>query len=287
MHYKQYKSILSPHNGMNIYRGCSHGCIYCDSRSKCYQMQHDFEDIEVKKNAPEMLEQELKRKRKPCMIGTGAMTDPYIPLELELCHTRRCLEIIDRYGFGISIQTKSKLILRDLDLLKSINEKAKCVVNITLTTFDEDLCRILEPNVCTTRERFEVLKIMRDNSIPTVVWLCPILPYINDTEENLRGILDYCAEAKVWGIINFGIGMTLRDGDREYYYDALDKNFPGLRWKYQKKYGYSYEVSSPNNGKLMPIFREECRKHGIVYGNDAVFRFMSEFPQKSEQLRLF
>lgn len=136
MHYKEYKHILSPQNGMNIYRGCSHGCIYCDSRSTCYQMQHDFEDIEVKTNAPEILEREQRSRRKRCMIGTGAMTDPYIPLELEVGYTRRCLEVIDKYGFGLAIQTKSNLILRDLELLKSINSKAKCVVQITLTTYD-------------------------------------------------------------------------------------------------------------------------------------------------------
>jgi DNA repair photolyase len=168
------------------------------------------------------------------MIGTGAMCDPYMHLENELKHTRRCLEIIEKYGFGLSIQTKSNRILNDLELLKRINEKSKCVVQMTLTTYDEDLCRIIEPHVCTTKERFEVLKIMRDNCIPTVVWLCPILPFINDTEDNIRGILDYCIEAGVYGIICFGMGLTLRAGDREYYYAKLDEHFPGLKQKYQK-----------------------------------------------------
>lgn len=287
MHYKQYKSILSPHNGMNIYRGCSHGCIYCDSRSKCYQMQHDFEDIEVKTDAPGMLEQELRRKRKPCMIGTGAMTDPYIPLEFTLGYTRKCLQIIDKYGFGIAIQTKSAGILRDIDLLKSINKKAKCVVQMTLTTFDETLCKIIEPNVSTTKERFETLKILRDNGIPTVVWFSPLLPFINDTEENLRGISAYCAEAGVRGILNFGIGVTLREGDREYFYAALDKHFPGLKQKYHQKYGYAYEIRSDNNDFLMKIFYGDCKKYGIIYDNNEIFRFMREFPEKNQQLSLF
>ena len=200
MHYKTYKTILSPQNGMNLYRGCTHGCIYCDSRSRCYQMTHDFEDVEVKTDAPAMLEAELRRKRRPCMIGPGAMSDPYMPLEAELRYTRHCLEVIDKYGFGLAIQTKSDLILRDLDLLKSIHQKAKCVVQMTLTTYDEDLCRRLEPQVCTTKARVEVLKTMRDHGIPTVVWLCPLLPFINDTEENLRGILEYCAQAGVCGV---------------------------------------------------------------------------------------
>ena len=226
MHFKEAKTILSSKNGMNIYRGCSHGCIYCDSRSKCYNMDHDFEDIEVKVNAPELLEAALRKKRKKCMISTGSMCDPYMHIEARLACTRKCLEIIDRYGFGVALLTKSNLILRDLDILTSINSKSKCVVQLTLTTWDEDLCRILEPTVCTTRERFEVLKIMNENGIPTVVWLDPILPFINDTEENLRGILEYCVRAKVYGIICFGMGMTLREGNREYFYSKLDEHFP-------------------------------------------------------------
>ena len=152
------KSILSSNNGMNIYRGCQHNCIYCDSRSACYNMNHDFEDIEVKINAPILLENTLKRKRNRCMIGTGAMSDPYIPLEKELMLTRKCLEIIDRYGFGVTVLTKSADVLRDLDLYKSINSKSKAVIQMTLTTFNENLCKIIEPNVSTTRERFENLK---------------------------------------------------------------------------------------------------------------------------------
>ena len=287
MHYKEYKSILSPNNGMNIYRGCTHGCIYCDSRSKCYQMQHAFEDIEVKTNAPEMLEAKLRKKRKKCMIGTGAMCDPYMHCEEQLGLTRKCLEIVNRYGFGLSIQTKSNRILRDLDLLKNINEKSKCVVQMTLTTFDEDLCKILEPNVCTTKNRFETLKIMQENGIPTVVWLCPLLPFINDTEENLRGILNYCVQAKVWGILNFGIGLTLREGDREYFYAALDRHFPGLKDRYQQKYGYSYVVNSDNTDSLMKIFYEECKKHTIVCSNNDIFSFMRSFPETVKQLSLF
>ena len=287
-HFKEAKGILSAHNNMNVFRGCTHGCIYCDSRSKCYQINHDFEDIEVKSNAPELLEAALRRKRKKCMITTGAMCDPYIQLESELRHTRKCLEIIDKYGFELAIHTKSNRILRDLDLLKSINNKAKCVVQMTLTTYDEELCKIVEPSVSTTKERFEALKIMRDESIPTVVWLSPLLPFINDTEENLRGILNYCAEAKVRGIIMFGAGLTLRDGNREYFYNKIDKYFPGMSRKYHQKYGYSYEIPSENNDRLMSVFRGECKKRGIMYGNDAVFGYMRAFPeQEAEQISLF
>ena len=232
MHFVDAKGLLTGKNGfygMNIYRGCTHGCIYCDKRSPCYRFTHPFEDIEVKHNAPELLEKALSSKAKKCMIGTGSMSDPYMHCEEQLCLTRQCLEIIHRYGFGAAIQTKSDRILRDIDLLDAINRSAKCVVQMTLTTYDDDLCRILEPNVCNTKRRIEVLEAMRDRGIPTVVWLTPILPFINDTEENIRAILDACIRADVKAIVCFGMGVTLREGDREYFYAALDRHFPGLK----------------------------------------------------------
>lgn len=287
MHFVEAKGILSAHNGMNLYRGCTHGCIYCDSRSRCYQFTHPFEDIEVKRNAPELLEKALRSKRKKCMIGTGAMCDPYMHCEEELGLTRKCLEIIDRYEFGAAIQTKSDRILRDLELLRSINEKARCVVQMTLTTYDENLCRILEPNVSTTKERVRALEIFRDSGIPTVVWLSPILPYINDTRENVEGILEYCVRAKVRGIICFGMGMTLREGDREYYYAALDKHFPGLKERYQRRYGHSYEVPSDRNGELMEVFYRTCRRHGILCDVEECFAYLRQFPERYEQMSLF
>lgn len=287
MHFVEAKGILSGSNGMNIYRGCSHGCIYCDSRSLCYGFTHDFEDIEVKQNAPELLEKALKSKRQKCMIGTGAMCDPYLHAEEKLCLTRRCLEIIDQYEFGVAIQTKSPRILRDMDLLCSIHRKAKTVVQMTLTTYDEELCKVIEPNVATTKERFEALLRFREAGIPTVVWLSPILPFLNDTEENLNGILDYCFEAGVKGILCFGIGVTLREGDREYYYRALDMHFPGIKNQYIKTYGNAYEVTSPNAKKLMQIFKARCSEHHILDTPEACFRYLHEFPQKYEQMSLF
>lgn len=287
MHFVNAKGILSAHNGMNLYRGCTHGCIYCDSRSKCYRFTHDFEDIEVKQNAPKLLEKALRSKRHKCMIGTGAMCDPYMHCEEKLKLTRRCLEIIDSYEFGVTIQTKSNRILRDLDLLKSIHRKAKCVVQMTLTTYDEKLCKILEPNVCTTRERVEALKIFHDHGIPTIVWLSPILPFLNDTKENIEGILDSCAQAHVYGIICFGMGVTLREGDREYFYAALDKHFPGLKQRYQRTYGNAYEIPSENSQELMKLFVEQCEKNHMVHDINQCFRYLHEFPEKYEQLRLF
>ena len=289
MHFTKVKGILSPKNGMNLYRGCTHGCIYCDSRSTCYQMNHKFEDIEVKENAIELLEDVLKRKRKKCMIGMGSMTDPYIPEELKLKHTRKALEVASKYGFGITLITKSNRVLRDLDLLKEINQKTKCVVQMTLTTYDEELCKKIEPNVSTTKERFEALLTLRDAGIPTVVWLTPLLPYINDTEENLLGILNYCKEAKVYGILCFGIGVTLRDGNREYFYAQLDKKFPNLKEQYIKEYGNSYIINSKNNTKLMKIFYEFCEKNKIEHNPDKIFGYLNEFEDKTafEQLSFF
>lgn len=287
MHYATVKGILSAQNGMNLYRGCQHGCVYCDARSHCYHMDHEFEDIEVKENALTLLEDALRRKRRPCMIGTGAMSDPYMPLEEELRHTRKALELIHRYGFGVTLITKSNRVLQDLDLLKAINERTKCVVQMTLTTFDEELCRKLEPGVCTTKERFETLNILRDAGIPTVVWLCPILPFINDTAENLNGILDYCIEAGVRGIICFGMGVTLREGNREYFYRQLDRHFPGMKERYIRRYGNAYMLSSPNSRPLMTLFHRRCEAAGIMHDNDRVFRYLSEFETKEEQLSLF
>lgn len=286
MHFVEAKGILSSNNGMNIYRGCTHGCIYCDSRSKCYGFTHEFEDIEVKINAPQLLEKALKSKRKKCMIGTGAMCDPYLHIEENLKLTRKCLELIDQYEYGVAVQTKSTRVLRDMDLLKSINDKTKAVVQMTMTTYDETLCKILEPNVSTTKERFETLLQFKEAGIPTVVWLTPILPFINDTEENIRGILEYCVEAGVKGIICFGMGVTLRDGDREYFYKALDKHFPGIKNKYIRTYGNAYDIPSPNNEKLLEIFKEVCVKNGMIYQIKECFQYLHELPQKYEQMSL-
>ncbi|MDY4583046.1 MAG: radical SAM protein [Candidatus Faecousia sp.] len=287
MHFVKVKGILSSENGMNLYRGCQHGCIYCDSRSLCYQINHVFEDIEVKENALELLEQALKRKRKPCMIGTGSMTDPYIPLEEELRLTRGALELIRDYGFGVSVLTKSTRVLRDLDLLADINRRAKAVVQMTLTTHDDRLCRILEPNVSVTSERVAALKAFREAGVPTVVWLDPILPFLNDTRENITGILESCMEAGVRGILCFNMGLTLREGNREYFYARLDRHFPGLKEEYIRTYGNRYEVNSPRNRELMALFHASCEKAGILHDVNGIFTYLHTFEQEDPQLSLF
>ena len=290
MHFVDAKGILTANNGgagMNIYRGCSHGCIYCDSRSKCYQFTHPFEDIEVKKNAPELLEKALRSKRKKCMIGTGSMSDPYMHCEEELRLTRRCLEIILKYGFGVTILSKSDRILRDIDLLEEINRTSKCVVQMTLTTYDDELCQILEPNVCNTKRRIEVLEQMKERGIPTVVWMTPILPFINDTRENITSILNECARVGVKGVIDFGMGLTLREGDREYFYAALDKHFPGMKARYIRQYGNAYELSSPNIRELRRIFMKICKDNQMMATPEACFQYMNDLPEKYTQMSLF
>ena len=285
MHNVTSKSILSRNNGMNLYRGCTHGCIYCDSRSDVYGMKHEFEDIEVKKNALDLLKKELI-KRPKSMIGTGAMTDPYIPLEADLKYLRQSLELIDRYGFGFTCITKSDLILRDLDLLKKINSKSKVVIQMTLTTSDDELCSILEPDVCNTSRRIEVLNILKDEGIPSVVWLCPILPYINDTEDNINSILDSCIEADVKGILCFGMGLTLRKGNREHFYQKLDEHFPGLKNRYVNEFGNDYFIPSPDNDRLMDIFYRKTSQNNILNNSQEIFEYLHDFPQKSYQSKL-
>ena len=290
MHFVNARGILTGSGGrlgMNIYRGCSHGCIYCDSRSRCYQFTHPFEDIEVKQNAPELLEKALRSKRRKCMIGTGSMSDPYMHCEEELQLTRKCLEIILQYGFGAAIQTKSDRILRDIDLLDEINRAAKCVVQMTLTTYDDDLCGILEPNVVNTKRRIEVLEEMRKRGIPAVVWITPILPFINDTEDNITSILEECVRVGVKGIIDFGMGLTLREGDREYYYAALDRYFPGMKDQYIKRYGNAYELPSPNAKKLTEIFQRICKANGILSNPEECFQYINVLPEKYPQMNIF
>lgn len=286
MHEVKAKGILSPRNGMNIYRGCTHGCIYCDARSTCYRMSHEFEDVEVKINAPELLEQALRRKREKCMIGTGAMSDPYQHLEKNLRLTRRCLELIDEYGFGLAIQTKSDMILRDLDLLERINRKTKCVVQMTMTTYDEELCRILEPHVCTTARRAEVLNIMKEAGIPAIVWITPVLPFINDTKENAAGLLELCRKAGVYGIVTFGMGLTLRYGDRQYFYSKLDEFFPGMKEKYIKTYGNSYYLPAPEEKELMRLVRQQCEKSGMQCCTEELMEYMRSFENKQDGMQL-
>ena len=287
MHFVKAKGILSGQNGMNLYRGCQNGCIYCDSRSKCYRMDHIFEDIAVKENALQLLEAALRSKRRPCMISTGVMSDPYTPLEDSLGMTRQALELIEKYGFGATVLTKSTRILRDLDLFQRIGQRSKAVIQMSLTCWDDDLSRLIEPNVSTTRERVAALKAFQKAGIPTVVWLCPVLPFLTDTPENIRAILEACADAGVKGIIQFGMGLTLREGNREYFYAQLDRKFQGLKQRYIRDYGIAYELPSPREGELLAMFHAACDQYGIWHDNDRIFRYLAEFEEKNSQLSFF
>ncbi len=290
MHKVIVKGILSNKNGVNLYRGCTHGCIYCDSRSKCYHIEHEFTDIEVKSNAIELLDKVLKSKRKKIMIGTGSMCDPYLHLEGTLLMTRQMLEVINKYQHGVTLLTKSDMILRDMDILKQIKQHSKVIISTTLTTSNETLCKMIEPNVATTFKRVEMLKKFSEEGFITGVWLTPILPFINDDEENFQKLLSYCLESKVKYIMCFNIGVTLREGDREYFYEQLDKYFPGIKEKYIKMYGTAYEIVSPNNQKLYKLFIDFCKKNDILYKPNEIFAYLGKYESNiimPKQLSLF
>ena len=287
MHFVEAKSLLTRWGSMNLYRGCTHGCVYCDSRSTCYQFTHRFEDVEVKQNAPELLERSLRSKRKRIMVGTGSMSDPYQPCEEELLLTRRCLEVIRRHGHGATVITKSDRVLRDVDLFDEINRQAKSVLQMTLTIADDELSRVLEPNVCPMSRRYEVLKEFQRRRIPSVVWMTPFLPFLTDTEENFEALMEWCLDAGVKGIVCYGIGMTLRDGNREHYYRALDRCFPGLSDRYRQTYGNAYEVVSGRNGRLMARFHETCERYGVLHDPEQCFAYLHELPEGGGQLSLF
>lgn len=288
MHYKRYKSILLSHGTMNLTRGCVHGCIYCDSRSDCYQFDHPFSDIEIKTDAAEILDQELSKKRKKFMIKTGAMTDPYMPIEAVLKQTRDCFNVVHKHHFGLSFQTKSTLFLDDLDLLESIHLDSRLVVQMTITTCDDDLCRIVEPGVEVTSERIQAIKILKAYNIPVIVWISPLLPWINNDLDNLKCILSQCQQAGVKGFIWYGPGLTLRKGNREYFYQKLDQLFPGLKKHYQRVYGDVYQVQSKNASVLNDYFISFCQSHDLLYKHEDVYNFINYFNEKKyEQLQLF
>ena len=253
---------------MNIYRGCPHGCIYCDSRSDCYR-NDNFDTVKVKENALEMIRNELRRKVKTGTIATGAMSDPYNPLEKKLELTRNALELINAFYFGVAIDTKSALITRDIDILQDIRTHSPTIVKITITTAGDDLCKILEPRVALASERFAALKALAQNNIYCGVLMMPILPFINDTEENIRSILRQAKESGA-RFCYPALGMTLRSGNREYFYEKLDEHFPGLKDVYIKRYGSRYSCTSSKAKQLWGIFAEECEKLGMLYDMKAI-----------------
>lgn len=253
---------------MNLYRGCCHGCIYCDSRSDCYQIE-DFDKVRAKDNALMILRDELRRKVKSGVIGTGSMSDPYNPFERDERLTEKSLMLIDAYCFGITVITKSPLITRDIPLYKQIAEHSPVLCKMTITTADDKLSRLVEPRVAVSSERFDALARMSDAGVFTGITLMPVLPFIEDTEDNIRTIVRRAHECGVRCIYP-AFGMTLRSGNREYFYQKLDESFPGLKDQYIRRYGNRYECPSPNAKKLWQVFTEECVRYGILYEMKAI-----------------
>ncbi len=272
---------------MNIYKGCCHGCIYCDSRSECYQIE-DFDRVRAKERAIESIGKELKGKRRKGVIGTGAMSDPYNPFEKRHELTREALKEINRYNFGVSIATKSPLIARDIDILKDISQHSPVLIKITVTTFDDELCKKVEPNVAPSSERFKAIKQLSDNGIYAGILLMPILPFINDSEENIRSIVREAHNSGAKFIFAYGMGLTLRGNQRAYYYEQLNRLFPkeNLVRKYIYTYGDRYEYESLNSKNLWKTFTEECDKYGIIYKmKDIIKGYRKNYEE--EQLSLF
>lgn len=276
MKYIPAKTILSPYTNsnawfgtnynMNIYKGCSHGCIYCDSRSDCYRIEN-FDEVKVKENALQIIRDELRRKTKTGIIGTGAMSDPYNPLEKELKLTRNALELINAYGFGVAIATKSDLITRDIEVLKDIKAHSPVLAKITITTFDDNLCRKIEPNVCASSRRFEAVRKLSEAGIFTGILLMPILPFINDTEDNIINIVKAAYYNGAKFVFSYGMGVTLRQNQRDYFYNALGRHFvdEDIKNQYFKAYGTRYECKSPFSRRLSYVLRNECVKLGMLY----------------------
>jgi DNA repair photolyase len=269
---------------MNIYRGCSHGCIYCDSRSLCYKIEN-FDQIRAKQDALRIIRDDLVKKRKKGVVATGAMSDPYNPLEKEHKLTRNALELLNAYRFGAAIATKSRLIVRDITILKDIQVHSPVLVKMTVTTNDDTLCRIIEPDAPLSSERFSAVKELSDNGVYTGILMMPVLPFIEDTEENITNIVHKAKEngAK---FIYPAIGMTLRAGNREHYYEKLDNHFPGIKEEYIQRYGERYKCTAPRVKRLWNIFTRECQRLGLRYEmRDIIIDYKRGYTVK--QLNLF
>ena len=270
---------------MNLYRGCSHGCIYCDSRSDCYHIDN-FDIIKGKENMLHILENELSKKRLKGVVGIGAMSDTYNPMEIKYQQTRGALQLISKYGFGVSIDTKSDLILRDIDLLKEINSKNNVIIKFTITTPDDNLSKRIEPNVCVSSKRLEAIKILNDNGIFTGIMMNPVLPFITDKEEDIKKLVELASRSGAKFIHTY-MGMTLRENQRAYYFEKLDEKFPGVKEKYIKNYGDRYNCLVPNYKQLYKVFTDECDRYGILYKMNDIIKAYKKESTNDEQISLF
>lgn len=258
------KSIIQANHNFNLTRGCTHGCIYCDTRSVCYQVG-PLEVITLKEHALQTMAKELGRKRRKVVLTTGAMSDPYLPHEAVLSLMRGALKLIADHYFGIAVLTKSDRILLDIDLYALIHSRAKAIVQLTITTTDDDLAAKIEPHVSRPSKRLEALGKFAQRGIPTGIWLTPVLPWLTDTEENIQAIVTAAAAHGVTFIRNFGMGTTMRTGSREYFYERLDALFPGLKARYMQTFGNCYVCPSPNHAHLEQVFQTACEQYGILY----------------------
>ena len=273
---------------MNIYKGCSHGCIYCDSRSDCYRID-GFDKVRVKADALQIIGKELKGKKKKGVIATGSMSDPYNPLEKTLRQTRGALELIDQNKFGVAVATKSSLAERDIDIFKKIKRHSPAILKITITAADDNLCKVIEPAVSLSSARFMTLEKFAAAGIFCGVLLMPLLPHITDGESNVKSIIERAADAGA-DFVYGGSGVTLRDSQRAYFFDKLDQNFPGVKEKYLKEFGNSYSCGTKSE-KLWAVFKETCEKRGIKYRMKDIIAKSREPYQKEyekyEQLSMF
>ena len=257
---------------MNIYRGCCHGCLYCDSRSDCYQIG-EFDRVRAKADALRILRDDLARKVKPAFISMGAMSDPYNPFEEELQLTRHALELIDAYDCGVAVATKSDLIVRDIDILSSIQRHSPVVCKLTITTADDALASKLEPNAPPPSARFAALEKLSGAGLFAGVLLMPVLPFLEDSDENVLAVVNRAAQAGARFVYS-ALGVTMRQGQREYFIDRLERAFPGqeLKARYIRQYGDRYQCASPRARALWRVFTEACRERGILYDMKSINR---------------
>lgn len=270
---------------MNIYKGCSHGCIYCDSRSSCYQINH-FNEVRAKENAIEIIKKQLRGRMEKGVIGTGSMSDPYNPFEEKYELTRQALKMINKYRFGVAIATKSQLVKRDIDLLSEIKQHSPVIVKMTVTTSNDSLSQMIEPHVCSSSQRFKAIREMADAGVFCGLLMMPILPFIEDQEKNIREIVGLAAENGA-RFIYPTFGMTCRNGQREYFYQQLDKHFPGMKQEYEKQFGNNYYCNSPDAKRLWELFTQLCQKYGILYKMPYIIKAYQDSCWQYEQLSLF
>lgn len=272
------------HYNMNLYRGCSHGCIYCDSRSQCYRVDN-FDEVTAKQDALAIIERELSVKRKPGVVGTGAMSDPYNPHESELKLTRGALKLVLQHRFGIHMVTKGTLVMRDIELLQAIGKSNRADVCITITTPHDELAAKIEPNAPSSTARFEALEALAHAGVFCGITLMPILPWLTDSQEDIKLLLHRAADCGV-NFIHPWFGMSLRIGQREHFYRQLDGLWPGLRARYEAVYGDQYICDSPRSAELWELFTNECRRTGIIWHMEEIIEAANHWSQP-QQLSLF